>query len=453
MLKNNLELLRNRSTVRKLAWIAWCSAAVFYLYEYFVRVAPGIMEEELLRSFGTTATALGLATGVYYTIYGPMQLIVGPLFDRFGARRLFILTSSLVFLGCFLCAIPSKTLLFFALGRFLMGTGSAFAFIGTMYVATVWFPHTKLAFISGLTTALGMVGALIGQAPLAKITSIFHWRGIWILAGILGIGCMLLIYLFVPRAPLWDIRQRRAHFDSGRHSLRSFLTGIRVVITNPQTWLVGIVGCTLFMPLIVFADFWGIRYIELVTGSTKAQASMLNGLLYLGWLVGSPLIGALSDYFHRRRIFLILSCFVCKLLLISILAFPQMTAFKFGTLLFLLGIFSSPEVICFIIGVEINPFFAKGTAIAMINMIIMLFGGLMQPLVGILLDLQRWFSGNSLLEYSSQDFRFALMILPISLFIGFILSLFIRESYGKQQKILEHPSAAKSAVTAFPSTH
>jgi len=41
--------------------------------------------------------------------------------------------------------------------------GSAFAFVGVLKLASLWLPPSRFAFIAGLATSLGMVGAMVGD--------------------------------------------------------------------------------------------------------------------------------------------------------------------------------------------------------------------------------------------------------------------------------------------------
>ena len=43
-----------------LSWIIWICAGLFYLYEYVLRVSPGVMTNQLMQDFGVTSTALGV---------------------------------------------------------------------------------------------------------------------------------------------------------------------------------------------------------------------------------------------------------------------------------------------------------------------------------------------------------------------------------------------------------
>ena len=59
------------------AWAIWGAAAVFYLYEFFVRVAPSVMQEPLMKVMQVNAAGFGLAMGAYYYVYSPLQLVAG----------------------------------------------------------------------------------------------------------------------------------------------------------------------------------------------------------------------------------------------------------------------------------------------------------------------------------------------------------------------------------------
>lgn len=168
-------------------WLIWGTAALFYLYEFFVRVAPAAMEQELQTHFGLTAAALGAAAGTYYLIYSPMQLLSGTIIDRFGPKRVLLASVLVCTAGAFLETIGT-TSFFLVAARFCQGMGSAFAFVGTMYLAAAWFPRSMLALLSGLTTSLGMTGAIIGNEGVARMVEHLGWQSALIISGFIGIG-------------------------------------------------------------------------------------------------------------------------------------------------------------------------------------------------------------------------------------------------------------------------
>jgi len=410
------------------AWIIWGTAALFYLFEFFVRVAPSVMEPELQKTFHLGAAGLGAALGVYYYVYAPMQLAVGGFLDRFGAKRVLIPAALLCSAGCFLEVAGSSAWLL-SMARLLQGFGSAFAFVGTMYLATLWFPAHRLAFLSGLTTALGMLGAIAGNAGIARVVETMGWQVTLRDAGIFGFVVAAAIFFLIPHerpglaVAIEEEREPQAK--------ASAIQGLKAVFLNPQCWLIGIVGAALYMPLSIFGALWGVQYLSSVTGEDKVTASGAVSMLYVGWLIAGPFAGWLSDRLGRRQI-LLLGASILTTLTTAVMLLVTSTSIEivYGLML-LLGIVSSAQVVSFVCAVEQSPRSFSGTAIASTNMMIMLLGGLAQPLVGVILDSV---SGpNSSGDYPAHAYRIAMLVLPISSIIGTIAAYFLKESYVRRE--------------------
>ncbi|MCB1084977.1 MAG: MFS transporter, partial [Chlamydiia bacterium] len=103
-----------------------------------------------------------------------MQIPVGLLMDRLGARRLLSFAAFACGLGSFLFAasysiVPAEG------GRFLMGIGGSFAFVGMIYVCSHWFPANKLALLVGIGNSIGMLVAFPGNSYhyLTDLSGIF----------------------------------------------------------------------------------------------------------------------------------------------------------------------------------------------------------------------------------------------------------------------------------------
>jgi len=158
-----------------LAWIICGLGAIFYCYEYILRIAPSVMSSDIMRTYDIHAGAFGHLSAFYYYAYALVQPLVGLLLDRYGPR--YLLT-----LACLACAVG--TYLFIAteifwiacLGRFLIGLGSGFAFVGALKLASIWLPPNRFAFISGLVNASGMIGAILGDIFLTRLVSSIGWR-------------------------------------------------------------------------------------------------------------------------------------------------------------------------------------------------------------------------------------------------------------------------------------
>ena len=167
------------------AYVVWATGAFFFLYQYFVRVIPSVLEKLLGDQLAASAAQIATAVGMYLMIYAPMQLLVGPLFDSMGPRKLFTRNSLLLTLSCLLPMIPFHTLFFLGFGRAIMGFASSFSFVGVMYLCALLFPKKNLGMLSGLTSALGVLGAILAQTSLSWLDT--SYNNIWLIAFIFGL--------------------------------------------------------------------------------------------------------------------------------------------------------------------------------------------------------------------------------------------------------------------------
>lgn len=402
-------------------WLIWGTAALFYLYEFFVRVAPSAMEPELQAHFGLSAEALGAAAGAYYFIYSPMQLFSGTVIDRFGPKRTLVVAALICALGAFVEVLGTSPFLLSA-ARFMQGLGSAFAFVGTMYLAADWFPRSMLALLAGLTTSLGMAGAIIGNSGTAFMVETIGWQRALVAAGALGIVIMLLILLVVRPHPLAG---ERAAARPAPHILHA----LKVVWSNPQSWYLGIVGAALYMPLSILGALWGEDYIAAVTGANADQAAAAVSVMYVGWLVGGPVAGFVSDRYGARRILLLGASIATCVVTLAIAFISQVSITGMYALMLLLGLASTSQVVCFAAAVEHNPPEVTGTAIAATNMMIMLLGGLGEWGFGVLLDL---FGDGHGATLDPQAFRMAIGLLPAICIVGLGAAFMLTEARERE---------------------
>jgi len=144
----------------------------------------------------------------------------------------------------------------------------------------------------------------------------------------------------------------------------------------------------------------------------------------LGFGLGGPIWGLASNWLFSRRIPLITGALVSAISAALIVLQPEMHKYYMFSTLFCLGFFSSAEILVFAVGNDIAYKNTAATTVAIINMIVMLGGIVLQPLIGMILDV---ISNTSVSQYQT-----ALLIIPISLFIASGLSFILNESYKVQ---------------------
>lgn len=414
--------------------------AVYYSYEYFLRIAPSVMEDSIRAHFGLTATSFGFLSAFYYYAYVPMQLPVGILLDRFGPRLLLTGASLLCVIGTFLFSDTSSFALS-AFGRFLTGFGSAFAFVGVLKLSTLWLPENRLAMVAGLTSALGVIGAMLGDNLLASLVEHVGWRATMHDAAFLGLVLSVVLWFGIR-----DKEKEPKHTTllEGHGTIGTFKRSLKdlwIIATNRQVWITGLYGCLVYLPTTVFGELWGIPYLVHAHHLSAEAAGLANSFVFLGFMLGAPLNGFISDQLGRRKPPMFFGAFCAGIIMCIILYVPDLTAIQLNVLMFMLGLFYSAQCIVFAVGRELSPSEAAATAIAMINMLVMSGAMLLQPLVGRLLDWRHALLEHSavvhhpVLEavkqvYTATDYRFAMSIIPIGIFLAACLVFFIKETYA-----------------------
>jgi sugar phosphate permease len=416
-----------------LSWIICSLGAVFYCYEYFLRITPGVISSELMNAYNLKGGEFGNFSALYYHAYVPMQIAVGLMMDRFGPRRL------LTF-ACFLCAIGTYLFAgpfgygFAQFGRFIVGFGSAFAFVGALKLATIWLPPNRFALVSGIIMCLGMTGAMVGDVLLREMIDAIGWRTTIYVSAIAGLVLTVILWLVVRDSS-------PEHPDHHTHVIdtKTVLKGLGAALMNPQIWLVGLVGFFLYLSLSAFAELWGIPYLEQAHGLSKTYAAYANSMVFLGWAVGSPIWGWFSDFIQSRCMPLMIGT-VSSLALVCVLLYvPHLPVPLIFVVLFLFGLLSSAQILVFAISHEVSKMKIAGTAIALTNMILMIGGNIFQPVIGLLLD-SKWTDHmiDGARVYSVHAYQFALSVIPAGLVLTIIVILFLRETHCSMDDVPEH---------------
>lgn len=394
--------------------------AFFYCYEFVLRIIPGILQSELSAAFGhISATAYGQLSAFYYFAYSPMQIPVGMLMDRFGPRRLLTFACICCALGSWMFTFTSSMLIAGS-GRFLVGFGSSFAFVGVLSLAMHWLDRRYFSLVAGLITTLGMLGLVYGEVKITSIAATMGAEHVLSLLVTIGVVLSIVIFLVVRDGP-------EGHLPN-RHPLPEFFRNVWHVLSSPQVWLIGFVGACLYTSLSVFGELWGKTYLEQAHHLTKSEAANTISAVFLGWAVGAPVAGYFSDLTGRRVLTLVCGAVLSLICISIVLYYPGLSYTSLNILLFFYGVFSATEIIVFIMAKENSGAKLSGTVFAATNMIVTLGGVIFQPLVGKLLDT---FGDSGIVAgqhvYTVVDYQLALSVLPISLLMITILAFFLKD--------------------------
>jgi len=406
-------------------WLFWGLAALFYCYGFFQRVAPSVMVDDLMRDFAVSAAVLGNLSAFYFYAYAGVQLPVGVLVDRFGARRVLAVAALACGAGSALFGMAS-TIEVAYMGRLLIGLGAAFTWVGTLKIVSVWFPANRFAMISGMTLMLGMGGGIGGQAPLAAFVDMVGWREAMVFAAIVA-AVLAAVILLVVRDGKGD------HSEGPQPGQVGILDGLKSAMSRRQTWFIGGFGFFMTAPMLSFGGLWGVPYMMSVHGLERPAAGLMASTMMIGWAIGAPLSGWLSDRIGRRKPLMMGGALVAVLTISAAIYLPGVSVLALRALLLINGIAAGCMVIGFAAAREHNKPEAGGASLGLVNMLVMASGAVFQPLIGLLLD-AKWdgvvVAGARV--YGIDAYNWAFLTLSICGIGAFLAAFMVKETHCRQ---------------------
>ena len=402
---------------------AWALAAFGFFFAWVLRVSPSVMIEPLMANFQVGGALLGTLSGLYFYTYAILQAPAGLAMDRWGPRRILALTAFVTAAGCALfAAAPSIEVAY--LGRLLIGGGVAFAFLGSLVLASAWFPPRRFAMFSGLGMSIGMLGGIAGQAPLAVAVEAAGWREtMWVLAAA-ALGLAAAMWLVVRDAP--TPRAPRAARSGGESVLR----GLWNVVRHSQTLFIACFSGLMSSTMLAFGALWGVPYTMQAYGLSKVEASAAMAPILFGFTAGAPAWGWLSDRIGRRKVPMLAGAATGVASTAAALYVPGLPLSIYSVLLFFVGFGGGAMSVSYAAAREHTAGGGTGAALGFVNMVSVLGGAVFQPLIGWLLDLQ-WDGrlADGARVYAAETFRKAFLVLPALYALAFLFALRVRETW------------------------
>jgi MFS family permease len=353
------------------ALVAWVLAAVYYFYQYALRSAPSVMMPQLSEAFGIGAAVLTSVLGLFYYGYAAFSVVAGATIDRIGARMVIPAGALMTALGAIL--FGTGNLAAASCGRFLQGSGGVFALVGAVYIASKHFPSSHVATLIGATQMFGMAGGAAGQFAVGPlIAEGVSWKTFWVVMGLAGLVMATMLALVLPKE---DVQTSEGDW------LKGSLTALSFVFRNPQSILCGLIAALIFIPTTIFDMVWGVRFMQEAHGFPYEEAVIRSATVPLGWIIGCPLLGLLSDRLGRRKPVIIAGACVLLLALAWILYGPA-GVFPSYVLGLIAGGSSGAAMLLYTVIKEANPPQYGGTATGVINLLNFAFSALVGPVFG-----------------------------------------------------------------------
>lgn len=409
-----------------LAWLVCFSAALFFFYEFLQMNMINSINFELRHEFSLAAASLGALSATYFLANVIFLIPAGMILDRFSTRRVILWALFICILGTILFS-QATSIWTVGFARFLTGIGNGFAFLSCIRLASRWFPSDRMAIVVGLMVTVAMFGGAVAQTPLAFLVTAVGWRQALVYNAAIGVAILLFIYIMVRDYP--HERNEQHHQELDTLSRLGVWKSVKKAILNPQNGLAGLYTSFLNLAIFVLGALWGNLYLEEVHNLTKTQAGNVTIMVFAGTIVGSPVMGFISDIWGRRRLPMIIAALLSFLTILLLIYGPTYNYSVLMLLFFMVGLFTSAQVLGYPVISESNHPAFTSTAMGFASVLIMGGGLISHPLFGWLLD-YHWshlYRGGTPM-FSLEDFRLALVILPIAFGLAVLFAFLLKET-------------------------
>jgi sugar phosphate permease len=196
---------------------------------------------------------------------------------------------------------------------------------------------------------------------------------------------------------------------------------LRRVLANPATWPGFLVNAGIAGSYLAFAGLWAIPYLGQTYGMTRGTAAQHTSVLLLGVAFGAVLVGTVSDRLRSRRGVMRVYAVLYAASWLPWLMHAQWPLPATLAWFALMGMLIPGFTLTWAIAKEVNRPEHSGIATAVVNVGIFLGAGILQPLVGVVLD-----RGRATGDLAAAWDRGITLMAGAAAF-GALMTLFVRE--------------------------
>ncbi len=231
--------------------------------------------------FEADYSVVSLAVSAYLAVTGALQLIVGPLSDRFG-RRPVMLGSLAIFLAASIGCLLAEDVWTFLAFRMIQATVATGLVLSRAVVRDLVGPAQAASMIGYVTMGMALV-PMVGPAIGGKLDEMIGWQA--------SFGVVIGFGVIVAAIVWFDMGETNRNRSA---SMTAQFKQYPELVTSYRFW--GYVLVAAFASGAFFAFLGGGPYVATeVLGISPAQVGYYFALIALGYMFGNFLSGAFSE--------------------------------------------------------------------------------------------------------------------------------------------------------------
>lgn len=393
-------------------WLACIAASIYFFFVLLLMSLPNTLSPYIVQYWHLSTDQLSKFSTYYFWSASIFFIPAGFLFEYLSTRSL-VLTSFFILMISIAVLSLTHSLQTALVTRIIAGIGYSFAFVSYIRLVSHWC-QKNMASMMGIVTTIGLFGSITAQTPATIIAESFGWRHMLLM--IVGIG-------FLGWLILWII-VTDTYIEKVKFKTSDVIIKLKTIITNKNTWLCAAYACLLNTPILIFGDLWGNLYLTHVYGLSNREASYISSMLFLGLMIGCPLIGLISDKIQNVRNIIIINALLLELIFIPLYFHVWLNLPYLIINFFMIGLIASAQSLVYVVVTKNCASNIRSISIAVVTTFVMFGNAFLQFLYKELLSLH--FQGIFSLEKNS--YQTALILMPLAFILSFILTFFITDA-------------------------
>ncbi len=380
--------------VKRVTVMLWTMIVLAVLSQFY-RSSNGVIAPQIMADMHLDAAVIGLSSGAFFLIFAALQIPIGVLFDKYGARL--VVSSMLVFsiIGSALFAMAHSVEALVA-GRFLIGLGLAGGMVGSLVILARW--HSPSDFTRAMTIlfATANLGSLLATSPLAASADWIGWRSTFLVLAALTAVIGIVFYAVVRDTPA------PVHAaDSNRESLGAKFRGVAQVFRVPGLLYVLPMVALGYSSVITILGLWGAPYLHEVHGLDNLDSGKLLSVLAVAFVVGTLAFGPIQRRAGGFRRVVVASASLTGLILLALAAFIDSPLVVTVSLLILVCLVGAFSVVLMGHGVALIPKELVGRGTTTLNCVLMGGTAILQIGSGAIVEVAHAWFGTATAGYAA----------------------------------------------------
>ncbi len=368
---------------------------VLAVISQFFRSSNGVVAPILMEELTIDAAAIGLSSGAFFVIFAVLQIPIGVLFDRYGART--VVSSMLIFavLGSVLFALAESAEVLVA-GRFLIGLGFAGGMVGSLVILSRWHSPSDFTRKMAILFAAANLGSLFATSPLAAATDSIGWRATFLVLAVATALVGMAFYLLVKDAP--------AGADVSKQDKQTFgesIRGVGKVFKVPGVLCVMPMIGLGYASIVTIIGLWGAPYLEEVHGLESLDQGNLLAIMAIAFVVGTLAYGPIQRQVGSFRRIVFVGGGLSALLMIALALVAHLDLMITLPLLVVVCFIGAFSVVLMGHGISLIPSELVGRGTTTLNGVLMGGTAILQIASGVVVEGAQDFFGTPASGYAA----------------------------------------------------